>query len=85
MRQACRRHLAERRKALGLTQEALAYRQGVDRSTVVRWESGRHEPQPPLRRLAQVLDVDLERLSELLTGEPAADNDGADATRRRFR
>ena len=37
---AARRRLAGRRKALGLTQEALADLMGVERTTVVRWERG---------------------------------------------
>ena len=42
---AARRRLAERRKALGLTQEALADLMGVERTTVVRWERGDTDPQ----------------------------------------
>jgi transcriptional regulator with XRE-family HTH domain len=37
---ARRGRLAQRRKALGLTQEDLAGLLGVERSTVVRWERG---------------------------------------------
>jgi transcriptional regulator with XRE-family HTH domain len=39
-----RDRLAQRRKALGLTQEALAGLLGVERSTVVRWERGETKP-----------------------------------------
>jgi DNA-binding XRE family transcriptional regulator len=46
---AARRRLAERRKALGLTQEALADAMGVERTTVVRWERGETAPLPLIR------------------------------------
>ncbi|WP_433401641.1 helix-turn-helix transcriptional regulator [Streptomyces sp. CA-146814] len=59
--------LAERRKALGYSQEELAQLLGVDRTTVGRWENGRVYPQPPQRRgLAAVLEVSLEELDALL-------------------
>jgi transcriptional regulator with XRE-family HTH domain len=52
---AAKRHrLAQRRKAVGLSQEALAGVLEVERSTVVRWESGETYPLPWIRpRLAQ--------------------------------
>ncbi|WKV70975.1 helix-turn-helix domain-containing protein [Streptomyces sp. PCS3-D2] len=65
--------LAERRKALGYSQEKLAQLLGVDRTTVGRWESGRIEPQPPQRRgLANALEVTLIELDALLTQPTAA-------------
>jgi transcriptional regulator with XRE-family HTH domain len=63
-----RRALADRRKAVGLTQEQLAALLGVERSTVVRWEAGETEPLPWCRpRLAQALGVSLDMLHGLLT------------------
>ena len=64
--------LVAARKAAGFTQEQLADRLGVERSTVYRWESGDTNPLPMLRPgLAKLLRVADDRLSALL-GEPAA-------------
>lgn len=75
---AAKRHrLAKRRKAVGLTQEGLAERLGVDSKTVRRWESGETEdgPQPWVRpKLARCLQVSAEQLDELLS-EDAHDPD----------
>lgn len=60
--------LAERRRALGYSQERLAQAVGVDRTTVGRWESGRITPQPAQRRrLATTLDLSLRELDVLLS------------------
>ena len=68
---AKRRALADRRKAVGHTQEQLAALLGVERSTVVRWEAGETEPLPQCRpKLAEALAVSLDELDELLA-EPA--------------
>jgi transcriptional regulator with XRE-family HTH domain/tetratricopeptide (TPR) repeat protein len=62
-----RQRLAQRRKALGLTQEALADLLGVERSTVIRWERGESQPLPGIRpKLAKVLRVSTDRIQELL-------------------
>ena len=45
-RAAPRDRLASRRRALGLTQEDLAARLQIERSTVVRWERGTTQPLP---------------------------------------
>ena len=59
--------LVERRKAVGFSQEALAWRLGVDRTTIVRWEIAWNEPLPRLRpKLAEALQVILDELAELL-------------------
>ncbi|MGW2569731.1 helix-turn-helix transcriptional regulator [Streptomyces sp. NPDC001537] len=39
--------LAERRRALGYSQEELAHALGVDRRTIGRWETRSTTPQPP--------------------------------------
>ncbi|MGH3710849.1 MAG: helix-turn-helix domain-containing protein [Pseudonocardiaceae bacterium] len=63
-----RQGLAQRRKAVGLTQEALAHQLGVERSTVVRWEAGDTEPLPSIRPdVARALRVSLDQLAELLS------------------
>ncbi|MFF3364864.1 MULTISPECIES: helix-turn-helix domain-containing protein [Streptomyces] len=70
--------LAERRKALGYSQEKLAELLGVDRTTVGRWESSRIKPQPPQRRgLAIALEVTLAELDALLTQPRAASQETA--------
>lgn len=69
-----RQRFVQRRKAVGFSQEGLAERLGVDRSTVVRWEAGDTEPQPWLRpKLARVLQVSVEQLDQLLIEADEAD------------
>jgi transcriptional regulator with XRE-family HTH domain len=59
--------LAERRRVLGLSQEALAAHLQVERSTVYRWEAGTAEPRPWVRaQLAEALKVSPEELGTLL-------------------
>jgi transcriptional regulator with XRE-family HTH domain len=67
---AKRNLLARRRKALGLTQQALAGLLDVDRSTVARWERGEANPLPWVRpKLATALRVSVDGLEELLAGD----------------
>lgn len=62
-----RRGFAQHRKALGFTQESLAARVNVERSTVVRWEAGKSEPLAWLwPKLAVALKVTPEQLTDLL-------------------
>lgn len=62
------------RRVAGLTQEDLAHRVGVDRSTVGRWESGETVPQPWARRkLAALLDITAARLDGLLERDVATE------------
>ena len=59
--------MTRRRKAIGLSQEDLALRIGVDVRTLRRWESGTGDPQPWHRpKLAAELDTTLNGLDELL-------------------
>lgn len=59
--------IADRRRALGFTQEGFAFAVGVDRRTVGRWERGTSIPQPPQRpKVAEVLQMDLEELDALI-------------------
>jgi transcriptional regulator with XRE-family HTH domain/tetratricopeptide (TPR) repeat protein len=75
---AKRPRLIQRRRVMGFSQEALASALQVERSTVVRWESGDTQPQPWLRpRLAQALRVSLDELNELLAG-PDQENTARD-------
>lgn len=60
--------LAQRRKAVGISQDELAALLGVERSTIVRWEAGRTAPQPKVRPLlAEALQVTVDQLQDLLT------------------
>jgi transcriptional regulator with XRE-family HTH domain/tetratricopeptide (TPR) repeat protein len=69
-----RSRLSERRRALGLTQEALAARCDVERTTVARWETGFMEPGLWVRaRLAEALQVTLRDLDALLAPGPGKD------------
>lgn len=79
-----RRHrLAQRRKALGFTQEMLADHLEVERSTVRRWESGESDPQPWTRpKIATALEVSPGQLDELLSESgPAAQQGPVDVVR----
>ncbi|GAA5154280.1 hypothetical protein GCM10023321_25830 [Pseudonocardia eucalypti] len=59
--------LSRARRNAGLTQEELAYRLGIDRSTVGRWEGGATEPSVWLRpKLARLLGINRNELSSLL-------------------
>lgn len=67
-----RRRLATARQAAGHSQESLAERMGVERSTIQRWESGETMPRAWYRpRLAAALSVTGEQLDALLH-EPTA-------------
>jgi len=76
---ASRRYrLAQRRRALGFSQEQFAEVLGIERSTVVRWEAGQTEPQPWLRpKIALVLQVSIDQLDQLLAtaGSPDMSSD----------
>ncbi len=68
-----RLRFAQRRKAVGLSQEALASLLHVERSTVVRWEAGGTEPMPWVRpKLARALLVSVDQLEELLADVSSA-------------
>jgi DNA-binding SARP family transcriptional activator/DNA-binding XRE family transcriptional regulator len=83
-RPAPRDRLAARRRALGLTQEDLAARLRIERSTVVRWERGTTVPLPWLQpKLARALQVPVGQLAELLAGPPSASPDRTGRRRRR--
>jgi transcriptional regulator with XRE-family HTH domain len=63
-----RQRLVQCRKARGYTQQALAARLHVARSTVARWECGHTEPLPYLRpRLAHLLHLSPGELDALLS------------------
>ncbi|MGH3770442.1 MAG: helix-turn-helix transcriptional regulator, partial [Pseudonocardiaceae bacterium] len=66
-----REGLVHARKAVGYTQESFAEELKVDRSTVVRWEAGDHEPLPYLwPKIARVLSISRDRLIELVRLPP---------------
>lgn len=71
--------LAQRRRAVGLSQEQLAANLGVDRSTIVRWERAGTAPQPGFRpKIARQLQISLSELDELLSFVEVADSDTDD-------
>jgi transcriptional regulator with XRE-family HTH domain len=62
-----REALIRRRRSLSLSQELVAERLGVERSTVSRWERRENDPQPWIRGdLAKLLNVSPEQLEHLL-------------------
>jgi len=70
---AKRTALVAARKAAGFTQESLATKVGVERTTVFRWESGETVPTPWSRPgLAALLGISNDQLTRLL-GQPTAD------------
>lgn len=80
MGHARRQSLAQRRRSVGLSQDGLARALGIERSTVVRWEAGRNDPQAWVRpHLAQALQLSEEQLDDLLR----ADDGGRDGVDRR--
>lgn len=71
-----RQGFAQRRKAVGHTQESFAERVGVERTTVARWEAGDAEPQPWIRpKIARTLQLSVDQLDRLLT--EVNESDGA--------
>src|SRR5262245_61376301 len=67
--------LAAARKAAGFSQERLAERLDVERSTVQRWEAGDSTPQPWHRPgLAAALGVSHDGLADLLAEQPCSDD-----------
>lgn len=82
-----RGRLAYRRKAVGYSQDDLAARLGVERSTIVRWEAAHSTPQPWVRpTLATMLDITANELEILLHGNDpgidSLDSAGADGAER---
>ena len=72
-----RLRLAQRRKALGYTQEGLAEALGCERTTVIRWERGETEPQPWVRpRICRVLQLSAIELNQLLDDVAAVPDHG---------
>lgn len=71
---AMAQRLVDRRKAAGLSQEALAAQLGVSRQAVSKWERSESSPDTDnLIALAALYGVSLD---ELLYGETAGDGDG---------
>jgi transcriptional regulator with XRE-family HTH domain len=77
-----RYELAQRRRVVGHTQESFAEQLNIDRSTIVRWESGATEPLPYIRpKIARVLDISIDELDSLLVGSSHIPNSHASETR----
>jgi transcriptional regulator with XRE-family HTH domain len=63
-----RRSFAQARRAAGDSQESLAERLGVDRTTVARWEAGEYERQPWQRPwIAEAFGLSLGACNQLLS------------------
>ena len=76
---AKRHRFSVRRKAVGFSQEQLAERLLIDRSTVARWEAGETVPQPWIRpQLARALQLSLDQLEHLLTAGEVAGTEGTE-------
>lgn len=80
--------IRRRRQELRLTQGELAERVGVDASSVINWETGRHYPRRKLAALESVLGIRLDgeeepepRISARLRREVEAELPAADAAR----
>ncbi len=55
--------IRELRKAQNLSQQELAVKLGVDRSTIAKWETGAHSPRTnKMRKLTKILECSLEEL-----------------------
>ena len=53
----------EKRIKQGLTQQQLANKVGVDRTTVSKWELGKAIPRPPvLKRMAKIFNCTIDEL-----------------------
>jgi transcriptional regulator with XRE-family HTH domain len=63
-------HIRHARRQIGLSQQDLASRVGVTRSTIIQWESGATEPSS--KKLGLVAHVVGMRLEELLAAPPDA-------------
>lgn len=73
---AMAQRLVDRRKAAGLSQEALAAQLGVSRQAVSKWE--RSESSPDTDNLIALAALYGVSLNELLYGEAASDADGSE-------
>lgn len=73
---AMAQRLVDRRKAAGLSQEALAAQLGVSRQAVSKWE--RSESSPDTDNLIAIAALYGVSLDELLYGEAASDADGSE-------
>lgn len=64
-------YIAEKRRALNLTQEQLAEKLGVSNKTISKWENGKCMPDySVIQKLCEALHV---TLAELMDGEDAAE------------
>lgn len=64
-------YIAEKRRALNLTQEQLAEKLGVSNKTISKWENGKCMPDySVIQKLCKTLHV---ALAELMNGEDAAE------------
>ena len=60
--------IAKERKRLGLTQNDVAQKMGISYQSIAQWENGLRNPKPEtLKRIAEAMDIPVNRLAEIKT------------------
>lgn len=68
--------LREIRKSKKITSEELSQKMGISRLTLCAWENAKRVPsEPKIRMLARVLDISVDKISDLVPDTPISDMD----------